>query len=89
MGTLHLVNHPDALGGCLAVAGVDDEILLLENGVYAAIAGQAPDRPLHALEVDVRARGIGARLAGQVDVISDAGFVVLVERHSPVVTWRR
>jgi len=89
MATLHLVNHAGALSDCLAVAGPEDAILLLENGVYAAVAGQAPERRLHALAVDVRARGIGGRVAEHVEVIDDAGFVALVEAHKPVVTWRR
>lgn len=89
MATLHLVNHADVLGDCLALAGPEDAVLLLENGVYAAVAGQAPQRHLHALEVDVRSRGIAGRLAEQVEVIGDAGFVALVEAHKPVVTWRR
>jgi len=89
MATLHLVNHAEVLADCLALAGPEDAILLLENGVYAALAGQAPDRRLCALEVDVRARGIASRVAGHVDVIDDVGFVALVESHKPVVTWRR
>jgi len=89
MATLHLVNHADALDDCLALAGTEDAILLLENGVYAALPGQAPQRPLHALDVDLRARGIAARVAEHVAVISDADFVALVAAHQPVVTWRR
>ena len=88
MATLHLVNHPSALAACLCVVGADDAILLLENGVYAATASAAPQRPLHALEPDVRARGLSERLASQVTAISDAQFVTLVENHQPVVTWR-
>jgi len=89
MATLHLVNHADVLDDCLALAGPEDAILLLENGVYAAVAGRAPRRGLHALEVDVRARGLAGRVAGHVEVISDTGFVALVEACKPVVTWRR
>ncbi len=78
------------------MAGADDAILLLEDGVYAGIAAgmaagmaaHAPPRPLHALEPDVRARGLQDRLGPGVTVISDAGFVRLVERHQPIVTWR-
>lgn len=88
MGVLHLVNHPAALADCLRMAGGQDAILLLENGVYAGVADTAPDRPLHALAVDVTARGLDERLGADVTVIDDAGFVALVETHSPVVTWR-
>jgi tRNA 2-thiouridine synthesizing protein B len=88
MTVLHLVNRPAALPACLAAAADQDVVLLLEDGVYAAVAALAPDRPLHALEPDVQARGLDLRLAGNVTVISDAGFVTLVETHQPVVTWR-
>lgn len=88
MAVLHLVNHAEALGDCLAVAAAEDAVLLLEDGVYAGVAALAPDRPVHALAPDVVARGLGDRLGGQVTVIDDAGFVSLVEAHQPIVTWR-
>lgn len=88
MPALHLVNRASALAACLSVAADDDAVLLLEDGVYAAAAGTSPERPLHALEPDVRARGLAGRLAGNTTVVSDAGFVTLVEAHQPVVTWR-
>ena len=88
MAVLHLVNHASALADCLRVAAADDAILLLENGVYGAVEGTAPARPLHALAPDVAARGLEARLASTVDIVDDAGFVGLVETHRPVVTWR-
>lgn len=88
MAVLHLVNRAPALADCLARAAPEDAILLLENGVYGAVAGAAPDRPVHALSVDVTARGLEGRLGPAVTVIDDAGFVALVEAHTPVVTWR-
>jgi tRNA 2-thiouridine synthesizing protein B len=88
MAVLHLVNKARALEACLRVAGLEDAILLLEDGVYAAARGVAVDRLLHALEVDVAARGLHNRLQGEVQLISDDAFVALVERHQPIVTWR-
>jgi tRNA 2-thiouridine synthesizing protein B len=88
MAALHLVNKASALQACLRVADSEDAILLLEDGVYAAASGVAIERTLHALEVDVAARGLQARLTGDVQLISDATFVALVERHQPIVTWR-
>ena len=88
MATLHLVNKERALRPCLEVAAGDDAVLLLEDGVYAAVGVMAPERPLHALEPDVRARGLRDRLAGHVVVVTDVQFVALVENHRPVVTWR-
>jgi sulfur relay protein TusB/DsrH len=40
-----------------------------------------------ALRHDVDVMGIGSRLADAVGVVDDAGFVDLVVRHSPVVSW--
>ncbi|HEX7034615.1 MAG TPA: sulfurtransferase complex subunit TusB [Pseudomonadales bacterium] len=88
MAVLHLVNRAAALDACLAAARDEDAVLLLEDGVYAAVAALAPARPLHALEPDVRARGLSARLADHVTVVDDAAFVRLVEQHQPVVSWR-
>lgn len=88
MAALHLVNKARALEACLNVAAPDDAILLLEDGVYAAAAVAAPERALYALEPDVTARGLSARLASQVETVDDDGFVRLVERHQPVVSWR-
>lgn len=88
MATLHLINHQHAMTDCLAVAAADDAILLLEDGVYAAAVGLAPQRPLHALAADVHARGLSGRIAAQVAVVSDAQFVELVTGHVPIVTWR-
>jgi tRNA 2-thiouridine synthesizing protein B len=88
MAVLHLVNRPAALADCLRMAAEEDAILLLENGVYGGVDGIAPARPVHALAVDVAARGLSDRLGPAVSVVDDAGFVALVERHTPVVTWR-
>lgn len=89
MAALHLVNHAAALEACLALAAEDDAVLLLENGVYAASSGPPLGRPIHALEVDLRARGIAGRLTQDVLVIDDDWFVSLVEKHAPIITWRK
>ena len=88
MATLHLVNRANALPACLAVMGRDDALLLIEDAVYVAVAGRAPNRDVFALESDVRARGLQERLGPRVRIASDAEFVSLVEHHQPVVTWR-
>lgn len=88
MAALHLVNKAHALTACISVAAERDAVLLLEDGVYAGVPVIAPDRPLHALEPDVTARGLTRRLASHVRVIDDAQFVSLVEAHQPIITWR-
>jgi sulfur relay protein TusB/DsrH len=84
MAALHVVNRPEALAGCVAVAAERDTILLIEDGVYAAI----PDHPKPAflvLDDDAHARGIDPR-AGM-ERISYRDFVELVATHQPVVSW--
>ncbi len=87
MATLHLVNRPSALASCLETAKAEDTILLLEDGVYAAAAGGA-SRPMHAIDVDVEARGLSGRVNENVTLASYEDFVQLVENHQPIVSWR-
>lgn len=87
MAVLHLVNRATALASCLEAASLDDVVLLIENGVYAAAQPPLADRPLLAMGLDVQARGLGDRLTDNVEVVSYADFVSLAEAHNPVVTW--
>ncbi|MBX3707408.1 MAG: sulfurtransferase complex subunit TusB [Pseudomonadales bacterium] len=88
MNILFIVNHMAGLDSCLALAGATDTVLLIEDGVYAAVTPRAWSGRLIALEPDVRARGLAARLAPGVTLVDDAGFVELTVAHSPVVSWR-
>lgn len=87
MGVLHIVNRPAALESCLGASSADDIVLLIEDGVYAG-AGANVSRELHAIDVDVRARGIAARMNKQVKVVTFTDFVRLAEVNNPIVTWR-
>jgi tRNA 2-thiouridine synthesizing protein B len=88
MGILFIVNRAPALASCLGVAAPSDTVLLIEDGVFAATAAPAFSGNLVALEPDVRARGLAARVAHDVCVVDDTGFVELVTTHEPIVTWR-
>ncbi|MBU7013706.1 MAG: sulfurtransferase complex subunit TusB [Theionarchaea archaeon] len=73
---------------CVSIAGTDDIILLIEDGVYAVLSdviqhAQQKDITLYALKADLEARGIQTHLP----VVDYGGFVDLVEEHA-VVTWR-
>jgi tRNA 2-thiouridine synthesizing protein B len=93
MTTLHLVarspTRSDALEACLRSLGPGDALLLLEDGVYGAL----PDQPgpaegaCHALEEDVRARGLAGRLRADVAPVDYAGFVELVAAHERTLSW--
>ena len=94
---LHTVNKSphsqSALADCLRVRGEHDAILLIEDGVYAALAGNAWLAPLraagtvYALAPDVAARGLEQRVAEGIQVVDYAGFVQLCCEHATVQSW--
>jgi len=88
--TLHILNkspeHP-RFARCLSVAGPDDAVLLIENGVLglgAAIAS-APGKLL-ALAPDMTARGMNDG-SGSVETIDYDGMVELTTRAQQVISW--
>lgn len=89
MAALHVVNKADALSDCLPLLANGDALLLIEDGVYAACADIDASVPCHALADDLEARGLVNRIANAIEALSYDGFVELVERHQPIVTWSR
>lgn len=101
MATLHTVNRSpyreSTLESCLRVALPGSALLLMEDGVYAALAhGQAAARVRQAqvaiqvfvLEADLAARGLGdATLLQEVQVVDYAGFVDLACEYDKVQAW--
>ncbi|MFM8330769.1 MAG: sulfurtransferase complex subunit TusB [Candidatus Methylumidiphilus sp.] len=97
MGVLHLVSRSpgesQAFAQCLARVGEGDALVLLEGGVYAALAGHADALALRQVEIyavsaDLAARGIAEEaLAEGVAVVDYAGLVELSLRHSPSLSW--
>lgn len=102
MSTLHIVSTSPhagtALADCLRVAAPGDLLLLVQDAVYAAVAG-APGPSallreaagagvrLYALLPDVDARGIAHRLHAGIGLVDDNGFVELTERCPRTVSW--
>ena len=105
MSVLHLVNKAAAFEDCLALMAPGDALLLIEDGVYAArrrpaapadgAAGAGGAEPpvlpeaCYALESDLEARGLLGRMDSRFKAVSYDGFVGLVEKHNPIVTWSR
>ena len=93
---LHTVNksptEAEALASCLRGAASGSCVLLLENGIYAAIdsarffAGRE-DLQLYALGEDLRARGLLEQVDPAVTVVDYAGFVDLTVRCHGVQSW--
>lgn len=101
MATLHTVNRSPhaapALASCLRVVLPGHGILLIEDGVYAAVAADAgsallrdaqPGVAVYALGADLAARGIVApALASGIVVVDYEGFVDLACRYDKVQSW--
>ena len=98
---LHTVNKSpferNALESCLRLAAKGSSVLLLEDGVIAALAGteagetisgRSGDLKFYVLGPDVAARGLGDKpLIDGVEVIDYGGFVDLVAAHDAVNAW--
>lgn len=88
--TLHILNkspdHP-RFARCLSMAGPDDAILLIENGVLglASAAGTGSVRLL-ALAPDMAARGLTDG-SNPVQILDYDGMVELTTRAQQVISW--
>lgn len=90
---LHTVNKSQfsspLLENCLYFIDKGDKVLLLEDGVYGAMAGTSFEKKvtdalknheIYAISADIKARGIDKVISG-VKVIGYDGFVDLVEAN--------
>jgi len=98
---LHTVNKSpferNALYTCLRLAKKGSAILLIEDGVYAALAdtgmsekvsSRMDDFKFYVLGPDVETRGLGdSTLIDGVTVVDYNGFVDLAAEHSAVHSW--
>ena len=92
MTVLHRVTRVAALEACLARAGAGDAILLVEDGVYAAMDRVWPARAtphnLHVLREHLALRGLDSgRVDPAVTQIDLLGFVALAVRHAHNMEW--
>lgn len=94
---LHVVNKSpyerNSLATCVGYCRSGDTLLLIEDGVYAAVAtGKAAEKlsglTVAALGPDLKARGIGDdKLIAGVQIVDYAGFVDLVANTDRVQSW--
>ena len=101
MSMLHTVNKSpferNNLDSCLGHAQPGDAILLIEDAVYAAMAGTAMAGKIadaaktfrvHVLGPDLKARGGDpAKVVAGVTVVDYTGFVELAARYKAVNAW--
>jgi tRNA 2-thiouridine synthesizing protein B len=96
---LHIVNKSplasSSLESCLNVAA-PGELLLIEDAVYAATAGNAFEPRLReamerfkvfVLQPDLDARGMGGQLVAGVTAVDYGGFVDLAATSSTCQSW--
>lgn len=97
MSILHVVNKSpyerNSLDTCVGFVQDGDAILLIEDGVYAAVKGGKAAAKLAGLDVsvlgpDLAARGIAAdKLTDGLKVVDYAGFVDLSVAKDKVQSW--
>lgn len=71
-----------------------DELLLIQDGVNAALAGSghlesllAAPITVYVLEEDIIARGLSAQISGSVVRVGYTDFVRLAVKHSAQMAW--
>jgi tRNA 2-thiouridine synthesizing protein B len=98
---LHLVNKSpterNSLDSCLRLAETGSAVLLLEDGVYAAMANAAyaeavtarmGELTFYVLGPDVSARGLDdVPMLDGFNVVDYGGFVDLVVEHDAAQSW--
>ncbi len=97
MSILHLINKSpyerSSLDLCAGYVKDGDAVLLIEDGVYAAMKGGAVAGKLSGLDVsvlgpDLAARGISEeKLVDGVSVVDYSGFVDLTAAKDKVQSW--
>ena len=101
MPMLHTVNKSpferDSLDSCIRLAAKGGSVLLIEDGVYAAMNGTAKsdlikgaleDLTFYVLGPDIKARGLDEdRMIDGIKVVDYAGFVDLTTQHENVQAW--
>lgn len=97
---LHIVNKSpferNTLESCLRAARPESSILLIEDGIYAAVKNTEASRKIgeaaasmkvYALWPDVEARGMQDAMLEHVKLVDYDGFVELVAEHGTVQSW--
>jgi tRNA 2-thiouridine synthesizing protein B len=96
---LNIVNKSplerNSLDACLRI-GAPGAVLLIEDGVYAAVRGTAVEASMkaalskfrvYALLPDLEARAVADRVIDGVTTIDYGGFVDLVAEHNACQSW--
>lgn len=94
---LHTLSHSPwqcDIDGLLRMLAEGDELLLIQDGVLAAIEGSRFVEKLNnapitvsALKEDIAARGLVGQISAKIDVVSYNDFVNLTVKHTTQMSW--
>ncbi|MDG1850571.1 MAG: sulfurtransferase complex subunit TusB [Gammaproteobacteria bacterium] len=93
---LHTINKSnDALHRCLSLLSDEDAVLLIEDGVYAALSCREnqklwdtlPQVKKYAMTDDLAVRGVSDRMLPFFERVDWSGFVSLSLEYDKVVSW--
>lgn len=89
---LHIIKTVSALEDAVTLYAEQDDILLIEDAVYAAnpqhqAFGHIKHTRAFALQSDIQARGMTNRISPSVKVVSHSGFVELTVKQDKSLTW--
>lgn len=94
---LHTLSHSPwqcDIDGLLRMLAEGDELLLIQDGVLAAIEGSRFVEMLNnapitvsALGEDIAARGLVGQISAKIDVVSYNDFVNLTVKHTTQMSW--
>ncbi len=89
---LHIIKTVSAIEEAVALYNEHDEILLIEDAVYAANPQhqsfrQVKHTKVYALDSDIQARGMANRISPSVSIVSYSGFVELTATQEKSLTW--
>lgn len=97
---LHTVNkspfEKDSLESCLKFAKSGSTLLLIEDGVYAALQNTAVSEAVQkamenitvcALGPDIKTRGIADKVMDGIKIVDYSGFVDLTAENDKVQAW--
>lgn len=97
---LHIVNkspfQSTSLDTCLRMAQPGQGLLLIEDAIYAATQGTTAEAAIrsacntlkvYALQPDMDARGVTAKVIEGVTLVDYSGFVDLVAQHTTSNSW--
>ncbi|WP_413112813.1 sulfurtransferase complex subunit TusB [Thaumasiovibrio sp. DFM-14] len=96
---LHIITnspfHSQSLQTCLRYSSHEDEIVLMQDAVYAGLYDsvvnhslQSWSGKLYLLDVDVQARGIISLLDEKCELLTTAEYVALTVKHQQQIHWQ-